>query len=188
MGSAATNLCMKQEKVHDLLCWVQKNVVDERFKHLLFYYQSRSSRSFALPCGPSTSVTSTTQPTAAPGSAVPSTTSRSRSLWPLRQSPKVFQPSLRPVSRWALDAWPPRTPSCAPSPPSRLWAAPASSAPTRPAHSPPIKWVSVVPSSFPTPKTTTSPLASSRSLVPNTPLKAKCEWHGIKFGQFLQIS
>ncbi len=53
--------------------------------------------------------------------------------------PKVSPPSSPPASRSAQRRWPRRTPSSATCPPSRRSAPPTSSAPTRPARSPPTR-------------------------------------------------
>ena len=99
----------------------------------------RSSRSSASPCGSLTSATSTTLCTVARGSAAPSTTSRLPWHWRWRPSQRACPPSSLPAWHWAHGAWPRRTPSYAPCPPWRRWAAPPSSAPTRRAPSPPTR-------------------------------------------------
>lgn len=70
---------------------------------------------------------------------VPCTTLRLLSPWLWPPSLRVCPPSSPLAWLWAPGAWPRRMPSSGLCPPWRLWAAPPSSALTRPAHSPPTR-------------------------------------------------
>ena len=76
--------------------------------YLMNFILCRSSPWSVLPSGPSTLATSTTPPTVAPGSRVPSTTSRLPWLLPSPPSPRVCPPSSPPAWLWVPAVWPPR--------------------------------------------------------------------------------